>query len=96
MISSITIYYSSTCGLCHKAMEFFISRGLDFDARCIGYDPERDAWLPSPNVEELEKRMGPFDFVPQIFINGTHVAGWRKLEPMIGSGEFDRLLGEGA
>jgi glutaredoxin-related protein len=32
------------------------------------------------------------DFVPQIFIRGTHVAGWRKLEPMIESGEFDRLL----
>lgn len=95
MKSPIIIYYASICGLCHKAIEFFVSRGLDFDARCIGYDKESDEWLPSENLEELEKQIGTFDFVPQMFINGTHVAGWKKLEPMIESGEFDRLLNGG-
>lgn len=94
MKKPITIYYASICGLCHKAIEFFISRGLDFDARCIGYDKETDAWLPSANLDELEQRIGSFDFVPQIFINGTHIAGWKKLEPMIESGDFDQLLQE--
>ena len=88
----IIIYYASICGLCHKAIDFFIKRGLDFDARCIGYDKEADEWLPSDNLTELEENIGTFDFVPQMFINGTHVAGWKKLEPMIESGEFDKLL----
>lgn len=94
MTPSVEIYYASTCGLCLEAMAFFKSRGLDFDARCIGYDRETDAWMPSENLRELEARIGAFDFVPQLFVNGTHVAGWKKLERMIESGEFDRLLNE--
>ena len=89
----IIIYYASICGLCHKAIDFFIKRGLDFDARCIGYDKEADDWVPGPTVDEMKSRAGDVDFVPQIFIAGdTHIAGWKKLEPMIESGEFDRLL----
>jgi len=34
------------------------------------------------------------EFVPQIFIGERHVGGWRKMEPMIASGEFDQLLPE--
>ena len=41
---------------------------------------------------EMVARIGEQEFVPQIFINGTHIAGWRKLEPMIADGSFDRLL----
>lgn len=92
MKAPITIYYASVCGLCHKAIEFFTSRGLDFDARAIGYDKESDEWLPSENLDTLEDIIGTFDFVPQIFINGTHIAGWKKLEPMIESGKFDEML----
>lgn len=92
MKPSIELYYSSICELCHKSLEFLMERGLDFEAHCIGYDPETDAWLPSDNLTELEGRIGSFEFVPHIFINGTHVAGWKKLKPMIDSGEFDQLL----
>lgn len=88
----IIIYYAEVCGLCHKAMDAFRARDLDFTAYEIGYDGEKDEWLPSANLETLEKKIGPFDFVPQIFINGTHIAGWRKLEPLLENGEFDQLL----
>jgi len=88
----IEIYYAEVCGLCHKAMDYFRSRDLEFTAHEIGYDKEKDEWLPSENLEELVERIGPFDFVPQIFVNGTHIAGWKKLEPMIESGAFDALL----
>ncbi|MDF3130530.1 glutaredoxin domain-containing protein [Kiritimatiellaeota bacterium B1221] len=88
----IIIYYAEVCGLCHKAMDFFRSRNYDFNAYEIGYDGAKDEWLPSENLERLEKQIGKFDFVPQIFINGTHIAGWKKLEPMIENGEFDALL----
>jgi len=40
----------------------------------------------------MKKRCGNVDFVPQMFINGTHVPGWKTLEPMITSGEIETLL----
>lgn len=89
----IEIYYAEVCGLCHKAMDFFRSRGLEFSAYEIGYDREKDDWVPSPTVDEMKRRAGDVDFVPQIFLaDETHIPGWRKLEPMIESGEFDALL----
>jgi glutaredoxin len=89
----IEIYYADICGLCHKAMDFFRSRGLPFTAREVHWDAEKDDWVDSPTVREMKQRAGDIDFVPQIFIRGRHhIPGWRKLEPMIASGEFDRLL----
>ena len=92
---NIEIYYASVCGLCHKALEYFSHQGLSFTARAVGYDKEADDWVPSPVVDEMKQRAGDVDFVPQIFVNGHHIAGWKKLEPMIESGEFDRLLNDG-
>lgn len=88
----IEFFYAEVCGLCHKAMDFFRSRDFEFTAYEIGYDGAKDEWLPSENLDEIVRRVGPIDFVPQIFINGTHIAGWRKLEPMIENGEFEKLL----
>lgn len=94
MQSKIEIYYADVCGLCHKAMNFFRSRGLDFHRHEVHWDSGKDDWVPSPVVDEMKARAGDVDFVPQIFINDTiHIPGWRKLEPMIESGEFDRILG---
>jgi glutaredoxin len=89
---TIEIFYAEVCGLCHKAMDYFCSRDLEFTKYEIGYDGDKDEWLPSENLDEIVRRVGPIDFVPQIFVNGTHIAGWKKLEPMIENGEFDKLL----
>lgn len=90
---NIEIYYAEICGLCHKAMEYFHSRGLHFTAHEVIWDDESQDWVDGPNVREMKRRAGDVDFVPQIFINqDIHIAGWRKLEPMIASGEFDRLI----
>jgi glutaredoxin len=88
----VEIFYAEVCGLCHKAMDAFRDRGLNFDAIEVGYDPQADDWIPSPQVDEMKRRAGEVDFVPQIFVNGHHIAGWKQLEPMLHSGEFDRLL----
>ena len=93
MKPSIDVYYATVCGLCTNAIEFFRSRGLDFQAYSVTWDDAAQQFADSPNAREMHRRCGQkVDIVPQIFINGTHVAGWRKLEPMIASGEFDRLL----
>ncbi len=88
----LEIYFADVCTLCHKAMDYFRSRDLAFTAYEVGYDEAKDEWIPSEHVEDMIRRSGPVDFVPQIFVNGTHIPGWKKLEPMIESGEFDQLL----
>lgn len=88
---TIEIYYAEICGLCHKAMDFFRSRGLAFTKYEVHWDGEK--FVDTEISRAMAARCGKtVDFVPQIFINGHHIAGWRKLEPMIASGEFDRLL----
>ena len=90
---SIDIYYASVCGLCTKAIEFFRSRGVTFTAYAVEWDGEKDAFTDTSNTREMYKRCGErVDFVPQMFIGDEHIKGWRKLEPMIDSGEIDRLL----
>ena len=89
----IDIYYSSTCNLCTKAIEFFHSRGLTFTAYAVEWDNNTNAFVDSDNSRKMKERSGTTpNFVPQIFIGKRHIAGWRKLQPMIESGEFDRLL----
>ncbi|HMP71703.1 MAG TPA: glutaredoxin domain-containing protein [Kiritimatiellia bacterium] len=92
-LPTIEIYYADICGLCHQAMDYFRRRGLPFAAKEVHWDGED--FLPGPHRDEMVQRCGPVDFVPQIFINGHHIPGWRKLEPMIASGELDQLLHPG-
>ncbi len=86
----IEIFHAEICGLCHQAMNYFRSRGLSFDAREVHWDGE--AFMDSPHTREMYRRCGYVDYVPQIFINGRHIAGWRTLEPLIQSGEIERIL----
>ena len=89
----IEIYYAEICGLCHQAMDYFRSKGLPFTAHEVFWDEANDAFVDSPVRQALFDRCGgPVDFVPHIFIDGHHIPGWRRLEPMIESGELDGLL----
>ena len=89
----IEIFYADICGLCHKAMDYFRGRGLAFQTYEVHWDQRADAFVDSAHARAMYERCGgTVDFVPQIFINGRHIAGWRKLEPMIQSGELERTL----
>lgn len=90
---AIEIYYAEVCGLCQKALAYFRERSLPFQAYEVFWDEAADRFVDSPHTRDMYKRCGKeVDFVPQIFVNGHHIPGWRKLEPMIQSGEFDALL----
>lgn len=66
---------------------------MTFTACAVEWDAEKDEFADSVNTREMVKRCGEkVDFVPQIFIGDTHIKGWRKLKPMIESGEIDSLL----
>jgi glutaredoxin len=92
-MESVDIYYSRVCGLCDKAIEFFCSRGVTFTAYAVEWDAGNDEFVDSENTREMYRRCGEkVDFVPQMFIGDRHIAGWRKLKPMIKSGEIDRMI----
>ena len=56
--------------------------------------PSEEVFIDSPNTQEMCRRYAEeLDFVAQIFIGDIHIRGWRGLEPMIESGEIDRILG---
>lgn len=93
IMKKVDIYYARICGLCTKALEFFRSRGVTFTAYAVEWDREKDAFVDSVNTREMYARCGEtVDFVPQMFIGNRHIKGWRKLEPMIESGEIDDLI----
>ena len=90
---SVEIYYARVCGLCTKALDFFRGRGVTFTAYALEWDGEKEEFVDSANTREMYKRCGErVDFVPQMFVGDEHIKGWRKLEPMIESGEIDSLL----
>ncbi len=89
----IEIYYAEICGLCQQALSYFRSRGLPFTAYEVFWDEAADAFVDSEHARTMYRRCGEtIDFVPQIFIHGRHIRGWRELEPMIQSGEIEHVL----
>lgn len=89
----VDIYYARVCGLCTEAINFLRDRGITFTAYAVEWDGPKDEFVDSPIRQEMYRRCGgKVDIVPQIFIDDLHVRGWRKLQPMIASGEIDRLL----
>lgn len=87
---NVEVFYAEICGLCHQALAFFRERGISVAAYEVEWDGGR--FVDSEHARELRRRCGDVDFVPQIFIHGRHIAGWRQLEPMIQSGEIDQWL----
>lgn len=89
----IEIYYAEICGLCQQALAYFRCRNLPVTAHEVEWDDAAGAFVDSENTREMYRRCGrELDFVPQIFINGRHICGWRELEPMITSGEIEQIL----
>lgn len=94
-MQQVDIYYASICGLCTKAIEFFRSTGVTFNAHAVEWDGEKEEFTDSANAREMFRRCGEkVDFVPQMFVGEKHIKGWRALEPMIASGEITNLLSD--
>jgi glutaredoxin len=92
-MTQIDLYYSSVCGLCTKAIDFFYKRGVTFTAHAIEYNAEADVFVDSETTREMYLRCNEkVEFVPQIFIGERYIGGWRKLEALIDSGEIDTIL----
>jgi glutaredoxin len=80
------------CDLCHKAMDYFRERGIPVDAYELKW--KGDGWEDSENARELKRRCGEdVDFVPQIFIDGRHIPGWKTLSELIETGKIEAWIG---
>ena len=90
---NIEIFFSQMCGLCHEAMDFFRARGLEFEAFEVQWQGEELA--DSEHARDLKRRVPDVSFVPQIFVDGRHIAGYRSLEELIRTGEIEEILGKG-
>ena len=86
----VEIYYAQMCDLCHKAMDYFDDKGIDYTSYEVKWSG--DSWLDDDNSRELLRRCGDIYFVPQLFINDQHIKGWKSLSELIESGEIDNLL----
>ena len=93
MMPKIEIFFSQMCGLCHEAMDFFRERGLTFDAYEVHW--KGNELVDSENARELKRRVPDVEFVPQIFIDGRYIEGYRSLEELIKTGEIDTILSKG-
>ena len=89
-MADVKVFYAQMCGACHKAMDYFKENGIEFDAIEVKWTG--DGWEDSENSRMMLELCGDIDFVPQIIVKGTHIKGWRVLEPMLESGEFQKLL----
>lgn len=87
----IEIFFSQLCGGCHDAMDYFRERGHEFQSFEVKWDPD-GSLAQGENEDELRRRLGDADFVPQIFIDDKHIGGWMALSGLIESGEIDDVL----
>ena len=80
----VVIYTRNYCSFCYAAKALLKSRKVDFEE----IDITRDVGLQ----QEVRQRSGQRT-VPQIFIDGRAVGGFRELKELDAAGELDRVLG---
>ncbi len=81
----IEIYSSGFCAYCVAAKNLLKAKGLSWREIRIDMDPAAR--------EVMLARSGGRRTVPQIFINGTHVGGFRELAAAEHDGTLAKLLG---
>jgi len=76
-MARIVVYLTRTCGFCYAATALLESRGVAFETVDVTGDPAARRWL----VEATARRT-----VPQIFIDGRPIGGYRELSTLDRSG----------
>jgi glutaredoxin 3 len=84
MSADVTVYVTQTCAYCWAARRLLMQRGARFVEIDVTGDSARRAWLR----ETTGRRT-----VPQIFIAGVSIGGYRELAALDRSGELTARLG---
>ena len=81
-MSEIRVYTTPICGYCFMAKRLLKASDLPFEEINVAGDTEARRWL----VEATGQRT-----VPQIFIDGKSVGGYRELHALERAGGLDHL-----
>ena len=79
----IVMYVTRLCAYCHLAAALLSRRGLVFRVIDVTGDPAARRWL----IETTGRRT-----VPQVFIRGRSIGGYRELSALARSGGLEALL----
>lgn len=84
-MARVQIYTTRYCGYCSAAKALLGRRGIEYEELDVtGSDTARQ-WL----VEVTNERT-----VPQIFVDGVPIGGYRELSALDRSGQLERRLAE--
>jgi glutaredoxin 3 len=84
-MARIEIYSTLFCPYCARARSLLEKKGVDF----VNIDVIED----TSKRDEMVKRSGGRQTVPQIFINGEHIGGSDDLAALERAGKLDAKLG---
>jgi len=83
-MAEVEIYTQSWCPYCTRAKALLDRKGIAYREIDIGGSDELE--------DEMVRRAGGRDSVPQVFIDGRHVGGSDDLHELDRVGELDRWL----
>ena len=83
-MTRVEIYSSMFCGYCSNAKRLLKDKGVEFT--------EFDVSLDATKLQEMLSRSGGRRTVPQIFIGGAHIGGYKELAALDRAGKLDSLL----
>jgi glutaredoxin 3 len=81
--AGVTMYTTRVCGYCVVAKRLLASRGIPFCEVDVSGDGEARAWLLSQTRQRT---------VPQIFIRGAPIGGYRELVALERGGMLTGML----
>ncbi|MGQ0675987.1 MAG: glutaredoxin 3 [Rhodospirillales bacterium] len=83
-MAKVEIYSSFLCGYCARAKALLGRKGVKYE--------EIDVMAHPGRRDEMRRRAGGRNTVPQIFIDGAHVGGSDDLYALEAAGKLDALL----
>ena len=85
-MADVVIYTRPGCGFCSLAKNLLGSKGSNYK--------ELKIWSKDEYHDEMKKRTGGANTVPQIFIHGDHIGGSDDLNALDRAGHLDALLSQ--
>lgn len=82
---AVVIYLTPWCGYCLAALRLLDSNEIPYARVDVSGNAEARRWLRAATGQST---------VPQIFIHGRSIGGYRELSALERSGELHRSLGE--
>ena len=82
-MKEVILYSTDWCPYCNAAKSLLSNKGVEYQEINVEGDTDKRAWL----VEVTGQRT-----VPQIFIGGEPIGGYRELSQLDRGGELDKLL----